>query len=285
MSIVLRLARPEDADACGKICYEAFRAIAEDHGFVPDFPNAEVPTGLFTHMIGRDDVYTVVAESDGKVIGSNVLWENNAIAGVGPITVDAAAQGGSVGRLLMQDVLRRADAKGFDGIRLVQAAFNNLTMALYSKLGFDVREPLSVIQGPALKVRVPGCSVRAATDADVAACNALCRKIHGHDRHGDLNDAIQQGTAKVVERSGRIAGYATVVGFFGHAIGETNEELKALIAAAPEFAGPGFQVPTRNAELLRWCLANGLRIREPMTLMSIGPYKEPAGSFLPSVIF
>src|SRR5882724_11013306 len=113
MSIVLRLARPEDADACGKICYEAFRAIAEDHGFVPDFPNAEGPKGLFTHVIGRDDVYTVVAESDdGKVIGSNMLWENNAIAGVGPITVDAAAQGGSVGRLLMQDVLRRADAKG-----------------------------------------------------------------------------------------------------------------------------------------------------------------------------
>ncbi len=285
MSIVLRVARPEDADACGKICYEAFRAIAEEHGFAPDFPNAEVPTGLFAHVIGRDDVYAVVAESEGKVVGSNVLWENNAIAGVGPITVDAAAQGISVGRLLMQDVLRRADEKGFDGIRLVQAAFNNLTMALYSRLGFDVREPLSVMQGPALQSSIAGCRVRPATDADVGSCDQLCRKIHGHDRHGDLNDAIRQGTARVVERSGRITGYATVVGFFGHTIGETNEDVKALIAAAPEFAGPGFQVPTRNAELLRWCLANGLRISQPMTLMSIGPYKEPAGSFLPSVIF
>ncbi len=285
MSVVLRAAGPEDADACGKICYEAFRAIAEDHGFQPDFPSAEMPTGLFAHVIGRDDVYVVVAESSGKVVGSNVLWENNAIAGVGPITVDATVQGGSVGRQLMEDVLRRADSKGFEGIRLVQAAFNNLTMALYSKLGFDVREPLSVMQGPVLRLRVPGCSVRPATSTDVAACDQLCRKIHGHDRHGDVNDAIQQGTARVVERGGRITGYATVVGFFGHAIGETNDELKALIGAASEFTGPGFQVPTRNAELLRWCLGNGLRICQPMTLMSMGPYKEPAGAFLPSVLF
>jgi hypothetical protein len=32
------------------------------------------------------------------VVGSNFLWEGDAIAGVGPITVDPAAQNGSVGR-------------------------------------------------------------------------------------------------------------------------------------------------------------------------------------------
>jgi hypothetical protein len=158
-------------------------------------------------------------------------------------------------------------------------------MALYSKLGFEVREPLSVIQGTALHSTIPGYDVRPATETDVEECDELCRKIHGHDRHGDLTDAIRQGTATVVERGRRISGYATVIGFFGHAIGETNEDVKALITAASEFAGPGFQVPTRNAELLRWCLAKGLQIRAPMTLMSIGPYAEPSGAFLPSVLF
>jgi ribosomal protein S18 acetylase RimI-like enzyme len=285
MNVSLRSGRPEDAQACGAICYEAFRALGERHRFPPDFPNAEMPTGLFAHAIGRDDVYTVVAEKDGKIIGSNVLWENNPIAGVGPISVDPAAQGGSVGRRLMEDVLRHARGHGFETIRLVQACFNNLTMALYTKLGFDVREPLSVIQGPALRSSVPGYEVRPATETDVEECNELCRTIHGHDRHGDLTDAIRQGTATVVERGRRISGYASVIGFFGHAIGETNEDLKALISAASEFAGPGFQVPTRNSELLRWCFAKGLQIRAPMTLMSIGPYTEPAGSFLPSVLF
>jgi hypothetical protein len=73
--------------------------------------------------------------------------------------------------------------------------------------------------------------------------------------------------------------------FFGHAVGETNNDLKALIGAAQEFAGPGFLLPTRNGELFRWCLSNGLRITQPMTLMSKGVYNEPAGAFLPSILY
>ena len=285
MSISLREARPEDAEACGRICYEAFKFIAENHSFPPDFPNAELPAGLFSHVIPRDDVYTIVAEQDGRVIGSNVLWENGDIAGVGPITVDPGAQGTSIGRLLMEDVLGRAREKSFIGIRLVQAPFNNLTMALYSKLEFDVQEPLSVMHGPALALGIPGHDVRTATAGDLAQCDALCKRIHGHDRHGELTDALKQGTAQVVERDGRITAYTTAVGFFGHTLGETNDDLKALICTADEFTGPGFFVPSRNAELMRWCLEQGLRIRQPMTLMSIGTYKEPAGAFMPSVIF
>ena len=285
MSISLREARPEDAEACGTICYEAFKFVAESHSFPPDFPNAELPIGLFSHVISRDDVYTIVAEQSGRVIGSNVLWENGKIAGVGPITVDPSAQGASIGRLLMEDVLRRAREKSFNGIRLVQTPFNNLTMALYSKLGFDVQEPLSVMHGPALASSIPGHDVRAATTDDLDLCDALCDRIHGHDRHGELTDALRQGTAQVVERDGRITAYTTAVGFFGHTLGETNDDLKALICAADEFTGPGFHVPSRNAGLMRWCFEQGLRIRQPMTLMSIGPYKEPAGAFMPSVIF
>jgi hypothetical protein len=89
----------------------------------------------------------------------------------------------------------------------------------------------------------------------------------------------------LVEDDGRITGYATVVGFFGHAVGETNADVKALIGAAEEFAGPGFLLPTRNGELFRWCLTNGLRIAQPMTLMSKGQYNEPAGAFLPSILY
>lgn len=110
-------------------------------------------------------------------------------------------------------------------------------------------------------------------------------KVHGHDRRGELLDAIKQGTATLVEHGGRITGYATPVAFFGHAVGETNEELKALIGAAPAFPGPGFLLPTRNGELFRWCLDHGLRVVQPVTLMSVGLYNEPAGAFLPSVLY
>jgi hypothetical protein len=120
---------------------------------------------------------------------------------------------------------------------------------------------------------------------DLDACNRLALRVHGHERGEELLRAIGQGTASVVERDGRITAYATLIGFFGHAVAEANDDLKALIAAAPSFAGPGFLLPTRNAELFRWCLANGLRVVQPMTLMSIGLYNEAAGAFLPSVLF
>jgi hypothetical protein len=100
-----------------------------------------------------------------------------------------------------------------------------------------------------------------------------------------LKDAIAKGTATVVERDGRVTGYATVIGFFGHALGESNEDLKALIGAATEFAGPGFLLPTRNTELFQWCLEQGIRVTQPMTLMSKGFYNEPAGAFLPSILY
>ena len=76
-----------------------------------------------------------------------------------------------------------------------------------------------------------------------------------------------------------------MVGFFGHAVGENNEDVKALIGTATAFPGPGFLLPTRNSDLLRWCLENGLRVVQPLTLMSTGLYNEPAGAFLPSIIY
>jgi hypothetical protein len=51
--------------------------------------------------------------------------------------------------------------------------------------------------------------VRAARMADLETCNRLCRLVHGHDRGGELRDAIEQGTAVVAERNGRIVAYAT----------------------------------------------------------------------------
>ena len=282
--LMLRAGRSEDAETCGLICYEAFKAIADEHNFPPDFPSPEVSGGLLTSLLSRGDIYRVVAEVDGRVVGSNFLWENGTIAGVGPITIDPSAQNVAVGRRLMEDVLQRARERGFAGVRLVQAAYHNRSLALYAKLGFDTREPLSNLQGEAIEQQIPGYAVRSATEEDLAACNKVCLKVHGHDRGPELLEAIKQGTANVVEHDGRISGYTTLVGFFGHTVGESNEDLKALIGAAERFLGPGFLLPTRNSEMLRWCLERGLRIVQPMTLMSLGLYNEPRGAFMPSVL-
>ena len=241
---------------------------------------------MLTMMFSHPGVYCVVAESDGRVIGSNCLDERDAIAGVGPITIDPKVQNRGVGRKLMDAVLDRARERNFAGVRLVQAAFHGRSMSLYTTLGFDIREPLVVLQGPAIKKSFDGFSVRAAELSDLEACNQVALRVHGHHRGAELADAIRWSTATVVERGGgRITGYASSVAFYGHAVAETNPDLQAIIAAADGFAGPGMLVPSRNSELFRWCLAHGLKVVEPMTLMSMGLYNEPKGAFLPSILY
>jgi GNAT superfamily N-acetyltransferase len=284
-SLVIRRASAADAEVCGKICFEAFTALANRHHFPPDFPAPEVSIGVLSAMFSHPGFYCVVGEQGGKIIGSNCLDERTSIAGVGPITVDASAQNRAAGRALMHAVLTRAAERKFAGVRLVQAAYHNRSLSLYAKLGFVVREPLSCMQGPAIKKMLPGYRIRPAVAGDLAACNGLCFGVHGHDRAGELQDGIEHGKAVVAERDGRVAAYASSMAFSGHAVGETNEDLKALIAAAAAFQGPGILVPTRNAELFRWCLESGLRVVQPMTLMTMGLYNEPAGAYLPSILY
>jgi predicted N-acetyltransferase YhbS len=281
----LRAGKPEDAKELGRICYEAFVSIAGKHNFPPDFQSPEVAAGLMEMILSRPDVYSVVAEDNGKTVGSNFLWESDDIAGVGPITVDPGVQNSSLGRAMMEEVVRRADERGFLAVRLVQAAYHNRSLALYTKLGFNTVEPLSNIQGGALNISLPGYEVRPMTESDIEDADRLCRAIHGHSRRNEIAGSLATGSAMVVEHLGRMTGYTTGISFFGHSVGESNRELMALIGAAPSFMGPGFLLPTRNSELLRWCLVNGLQIVQPLTLMSRGLYQQPSGAFLPSILF
>jgi hypothetical protein len=201
------------------------------------------------------------------------------------VGVDPAAQDGGIGRALMHAALDRERNRRVAGVRLVQTAYHYRSLALYAKLGFVVREPLSVLQGAPPALSIPGRSVRPAREQDLTRCAELCVLVHGHERTAELRDAIAAGTAAVVERPERICGYATGFGYASHAVAETNEDLLALLGSADSFMGLGILVPSRNAELLGWCLAHGLRIVQQSTLMTIGLYNEPSGVYLPSILF
>ncbi|MFZ0679927.1 GNAT family N-acetyltransferase [Candidatus Binatus sp.] len=285
MDTKIRHASCEDIEVCGEICYRAFCELADQHNFPHEFPNLEAAQGVVRSMVSNPGIYGIVAEMNGRIAGSNFMDERTAIAGIGPISVDPDVQDSGAGRAMMQHMLDRVVASRMPGVRLVQTAYHNRSLSLYAKLGFEIREPLSVMVGSPLKESIAGYQVRAATDADLDACNRLCVVVHGHDRAGELREAIKEGTANVVEHLGRITGYASAIGYAGHAVGESNEELKALISAAPEFLGCGPQIPSRNGELLRWCYSKGLRLMQQTTLMSVGLYNEPRFPFIPSIIF
>jgi len=285
LTISIREVRAEDAPELGRIAYEAFAAIANAHNFRPDFADVQQAAAVIGTMAGAPGIFAVVAEDGGRAVGSNFMHEYNPVCGIGPITVDPHAQNKGVGRVLMKAALDRAASQGRLAVRLVQAGYHTRSLSLYSTLAFEVREHLSCFQGNAIKETIPGLDVRPATEADIPACNALCRRVHGVDRRGDVAHAVDRGSGRVVVRRDRITGYTSGIAFFGHTVGETPEDVKALIAAADAFGGPGFLVPSRNGELMRWCLSKGLRVTQPMTLMTIGLYSEPEGAWLPSVIY
>jgi len=279
----IRRIEAQDREICGRILFEAFRSIAERHDFPPDFETPEVATAIMGFLI--DGSWGVVAERDGRILGSNFLKEGDPISAVGPISVDPAVQESGIGRRLMQAVIDRG--RKVDGIRLVQDAFNATSMALYASLGFDVREPLVYLTGNPRGAPIPGIEVRPFVADDLADCAALCRRVHAITRSHELSEASKVFAPFVALREGRIRAYATTLEFwFGaHAVAETVHDMQALmLGVAQARSRPlAFLLPTRQAELFRWALSEGLRIVKPMTLMSMGPYTEPRGAFLPSV--
>src|SRR5581483_11974925 len=191
-STVVREATAADTEECGRIFYDAFESIAAPHHCPVEPGSREFTRFKAAQLIAGDGIAALVAERDGKMIGSAFVDERGPIAGIGPVTVDPAAQDDGAGRALMEAALRRA--RSAPGVRLVQTAYHYRSLALYAKLGFAVREPLAVLQGTPPALTIPGLRVRPAGEPDVAACARLCTRVHGHDRTGEVRAAIADGT-------------------------------------------------------------------------------------------
>ena len=284
MPVLVRHALPSDLDECAPILFSAFKTLADHHRFSPDFDSPETAHAIASLLLNHPKFFGVVAE-DGRILGSNFVDFRSPIAGIGPISVDPRVQNRGIGRRLMQAVMDEATRRNCPGIRLVQVAYHNRSLCLYTTLGFRSRHPLSIIQGKPLNQQFDGYHVRRARPDDAKECNNLCRRIHGMSRDQEFDEAIPNNTGIVVEHLNRISGYTTGVGFFTHTVADTNHSLMALIAASPGFSGPGFFLPTTNYEVFSWCLGRGLRLVAQATLMTIGLFNEPDGAWLPGVLY
>ena len=283
----IREAVAADAEACGHIMHAAFRGIAEAHGFPPDSASDDMGSGLAAILIASPTVYAYVAEQDGRVVGSNFVFEGDPIRTVGPLTVEPSLQGGRIGRKLMETMVART--RGALGVRFCADAFNPGSVPMYAALGFDVKEPLLLLRGTCRNPPTQGHAVRPFVAGDLDACGLVCDQVHGVRRTSELRDAAQAFKPYVVERDGRITGYLTAATFWqlNHGLAETEADMGALIAGASAASDEpvALLLPIRQASLFRWCLAEGLRIVKPMLLMTTGFYQEPAGAWFPSVFY
>ena len=286
MNTVLRPIRPADARITGYLAFEAFKSSAEAHCFPLDFPSPEAGAGFAAAWIGHPEIFGVAAEVEGRFVGSNFLTEMDPVRGVGPITVAPGLHACGIGRRLMEAVIERG--KGAP-VRLVQDAFNTVSLSLYASMGFDAREPLALMRGTLKGSERAGTVVRAMTEEDLGEAEALCVRVHKYPRTGELRDALRGLTPYVALREGRITAYVTSVAnwHLNHGVAETEADLQDVIVGASRLAGEPFSLllPIRQAALHRWALQQGMRMVKPMTLMTMGDYQEPRGAWYPSVLY
>jgi GNAT superfamily N-acetyltransferase len=282
----LILAERQHVPELGRICYEAFKDIADRHGFTPDFPSVQVARAVIGRLVERNDFYGVAAIVNGELAGSNYLSLTDAVAGVGPITVDCAFQGRDLGRALMQDVIEHARRNNIARVRLLQDAFNIASLSLYASLGFEVKHPVAEMHlNAAVKA---DATVRTVHEGDIDALDAICQKNYKTSRRNELAAAVRDGLSPVLrERSGRITGYL-IPGHFGHGVAETCDDAVALGTQAARLIPherARSLVPLEDGPLFRAFLKAGCRTVKMLNLMAMGPYEAPASVWMPSILY
>jgi GNAT superfamily N-acetyltransferase len=270
----------------GRICYEAFKDIADRHGFTPDFPSVQYARRVIGMVVERKDFYGVAAMVNGELAGSNYLSLTDPVAGVGPITVDCAFQGRDLGRALMQDVIDYARRNKIARVRLLQDAFNVASLSLYGSLGFDAKHPVAeMLLNAAVKA---DATVRPVHADDIEALDAICQKNYKTSRKNELAAAVHAELSPVLrERGGKFTGYL-IPGIFGHGVAETPDDAVALATQAARLIPherARSLVPLTDGPLFRAFLKAGCRTVKMMNLMALGPYEAPDSVWMPSILY
>jgi ribosomal protein S18 acetylase RimI-like enzyme len=121
MSLTVRPIEQNDADICGKIGYEAHKAISSAHGYPCEQPSEEFGIGLIKMLLGNPNSWGVLAEREGNVVLGSIFLHRfppSPVAVIGPLTVHPFAEGG-IGRILMDAAITQARKQNYDQIRLV----------------------------------------------------------------------------------------------------------------------------------------------------------------------
>jgi len=220
-------------------------------------------------------------EKEGRLLGTALWWpygSDHASAGMIIVAGDAQRQG--IGARLMAALL--ADAAG----RTIILNSTREGEALYARLGFTpygaVHQHQAVLaKPPAADASVP---LRAAKPDDRARLRALDHAASGMER-ATLLDALE-GIADglVVERGGRITGYAYVRRWgrgvvIGPVIAQDEADARALIATlAAQYVGQFVRIDVTTASgLSTWLETIGLPRVDQVVSMSLGraPQSDP----------
>ncbi|MEU2158799.1 thioester reductase domain-containing protein [Streptomyces sp. NPDC019396] len=303
--IRVREAAWRDLPAMAGICFDAFNTLNASLGLAPEWSSVDAVTEMFRDRLASPGCLACVAvDGTGAVVGSNFLVLGESVAAFGPLSVAPGAQGGGVGRLLMDEVVGAAARHGRDSVRAVQVTNNLGAYRLYSSLGFVPHEQLSVVTGyaPPTPANLAGFTVRPMSEDDVPACQELYRTVNGHPRDGEIHMSAKRAFGwsqpyVAVDRStGAIAGYTTGLSDLGHLTAVSEAAVRALYTGAgelmrrtaPDGPAPRLRIPGRlMPDTLSWAFrTRGMALERLETLVVRGSYTTPgAGVYCPGLSY
>ena len=136
-------------------------------------------------------------------------------------------------------------------------------------------------------IRVPTLRCGRLREAHPHECEALWRRVHGFERTNELRDAVHAFRPFVAGARAhrRLRLKRRLLARSTTRSPASDEDMLALLhgAAAAVEKPIELLVPLRS-ELFRRCLGVGFRLVKPVNLMARGEYREPRGSWFPSVL-
>jgi GNAT superfamily N-acetyltransferase len=175
----------------------------------------------------------LVVERAGDVIGTALWWNyGQAYASAGMIIVTASAQGGGYGSRLFDGLLEATGGRNV----LLNSTDEGLT--LYQRRGFTAWGTVLQHQGPLTVAVTPSArhGIRPATASDLAAIQVFDKRATGMPRPSMVAALADVGNVVVIDRGGRVAGYAIARRFGrGYVVGpvaaESAQDARLLILA------------------------------------------------------
>ncbi|GGH62031.1 N-acetyltransferase [Frigidibacter albus] len=232
----------------------------------------ELAISLGEGIVARDEI--------GRVVGSAMWFPlGTDFAAIGMVITSPRLQELGAGNWLMGHILDRVGARG-KVLNATRAAYR-----LYISLGFMPLSPVHQHNGIVGEVPASPRHARPLRPEDAAAIHSLDTAAMGAARPALIDRLLQLSTGTVLERDGRVTGFALCRKFGrGHVVGpvvaETEEDAIALVAPHAEaLSGQFLRMDTRQPEgpLRDFLIAAGIRHHDTVTRMGLGPVPQVQG--------
>jgi predicted N-acetyltransferase YhbS len=130
-----------EADRICQLAFGTFFGAAEPETFFGD-------SEMVRTRWRADPSAALVAEADGRLVGSNLVTRWGSVAFFGPLTVDPAYWDGGVAKLLLRPTMEMIDSWGVSHAGLFTFAASAKHVGLYQKFGFWPRFLTAVMSRP-----------------------------------------------------------------------------------------------------------------------------------------